>query len=364
MKTRLIKSLQTMRLFASLGVLTYHLWHNYLGVSIGHPGTDFFLVLVGTVAAITEARRFEAGKWLAYLKARYIRLYVTFIPLFFLTLLFKRDELTADWAFRSFFFIPMPDRSPVIGATWMLSFFLLFYFVVSIGLLFRKEGVLLAMLGSWSVGVVAYVWLGWNPGISGEVTSFLFNERNLNFVFGYLAGMLIRDERIHLTLAKWIFALGFLGVVAGTALLNLGAGMNGRSLYLGIPVTLFVIGLASLEQNDSPDAVTRFVTSRPMVWLGSTSYVLFLSHSIFINAWHMVLPVTPFMTLLITAGAVVFAALGYHFWEEPILQFSKTGKFVFPRLPSFTDFQKQKSKPPVPANSKQPATSNISSRPK
>lgn len=345
-----------MRLFASLGVLQYHLWQNSLGLAIGHPGTDFFLVLVGAVAAITEARRFSAGNWFGYLKARYIRLYVTFIPLFLLSLLFKRNELTLDWALRSFFFIPIPDRFPVIGATWMLSFFMMFYFVVCIGILFRREGVLLGILAVWTVGVVARVWLGWRPPIPEEVQAFLFNERNLNFVFGYLAGMLIREERVHLTPARWIFTIGLIGTVAGTALLNLTTLANGRSVYLGIPVTLFVIGLASMEQNRSTDVITRFVTSRPMVWLGGASYVLFLSHSIFINAWQVVLPVSPILVPLITIGAIIFAALIYYFWEEPVLKFTKTKEFVFPKFPRFHKAQRQ--------SSGLPAATNVSSRPR
>lgn len=357
MNTRIIKSLQTMRLFASLGVLQYHLWHNSLGVTIGHPGTDFFLVLVGVVAAITEKKRFPEGNWFGYLKARYIRLYVAFIPLFLISLLFKRNEISVDWVLRSFFFIPMPDRFPVIGATWMLSFFILFYFVVCIGVLLRSEGALLGLLGVWSAAVIAHIWLGWHPAaIPDDVQAFLFNERNLNFVFGYLAGMLIREGNVNLTRAKWIFTIGLIGTVAGTVLLNLTAVMNGRSLYLGIPVTLFVIGLASMEQNRSTDAVTRFVTSGPMVWLGGTSYVLFLSHSIFINAWELVLPVTPILAPLITVGAVVFAALIYHFWEDPILKSIKANKWVFPQLP----YAQRAQKPIV----KQSAATNISSRPR
>ena len=120
---RQFDSWQSLRLFASVGVLQYHLWQNYLQVNIGHPGTDFFLVLVGTVAALTQARRIPEGKWRRYFLSRMVRLYVVYAPLFLMTIGVKWNEATWDWMWRSFLFVPIADRLPVIGATWMLIAF-------------------------------------------------------------------------------------------------------------------------------------------------------------------------------------------------------------------------------------------------
>ena len=82
-----IDSLQSMRLVASLSVFQYHLWTNYLGQRFLYPGTDFFLVLVGMVAAMSEAGKIARGEWKNYILGRYLRLYVTFIPVFLLYVL-------------------------------------------------------------------------------------------------------------------------------------------------------------------------------------------------------------------------------------------------------------------------------------
>ena len=107
--TKKIFSVQSMRLFASLGVVQFHIWSNYLGIVIGHPGTDFFLVLVGVLAALVQAKQIASSGWWNYIKARYVRLYITYMPLFFLVLAIKIKwhEATWDWALRSFFFIPL-----------------------------------------------------------------------------------------------------------------------------------------------------------------------------------------------------------------------------------------------------------------
>ena len=108
------ESLQSMRLLASLAVFQSHLWTNYLGLSFVHPGTDFFIVLVGTAAALSDAGKIPEGGWKNYLIKRYLRLYITFIPIFLLYVIGGRDELTPDFLIRSFFFIPSPGRMPLV----------------------------------------------------------------------------------------------------------------------------------------------------------------------------------------------------------------------------------------------------------
>src|SRR5437868_5614401 len=119
-----IKSLQTLRLIAALGVVNYHLWSNYLGVSLAHPGTDIFLVLVGFIAAVSQASSIGVQDWATYISRRYVRLYVTYIPLFLIAIIFKWSKVTPYWALHSFFFLPLPDREPVIADTWMMSMFM------------------------------------------------------------------------------------------------------------------------------------------------------------------------------------------------------------------------------------------------
>ena len=79
--------------------------------------------------------------------------------------------------------------------------------------------------------------------------------------------------------------MGLLGMISGTILLNTIHSDSARSVYLGLPIAVFVLGIAVLEKGKAPDSIVRILTSPGLVWLGSTSYVLYLSHGIFLHAW-------------------------------------------------------------------------------
>lgn len=320
---KVIVSLQTMRLFASLGVVQYHLWHNYFGVTVCHPGTDFFLILVGMISALNLAGQIPSGNLWGYIRARYIRLYVTYIPLFILTLVIKWPEAACDWVLQSFLFIPTADRLPVIGATWMLSMFILFYFIFALAFLARTEVILWPIFAVWSVGVVSFNWLGWEPGLPVQWSNLFFNERNLDFIFGYVAGVILREGKLPQTFGRPLMWIGLVTVITGTTLLNLGFNSVNRTLLLGLPVTLFVLGLAYLEMHGIPDQLVRVLTWPSLVWLGGASYALYLSHGIYLRIWSSILPVAMSLIPIITLGAVLVAAVGYLCWEKPLLGYLK-----------------------------------------
>lgn len=315
-----------MRFFAALGVVQYHLWQNYFGVTIAHPGTDFFLVLIGVVAAYTHAQQVPDGNWWKYISERYRRLYVTFIPLFVITLLAKLDEANIDWVVKSFFFIPMPDRLPVIGSTWMISLFLLFYFLFSICFLVRTEKILWVLFAIWIVAIVSYNFYGWDPDLPEEWSDLFFAARNAEFIIGYLAGIALRHGWLHSMYARVSLWVGLIGVIAGTVLLNLGMDPVWRVPIVGLPIALFVLGLSALELQKAEDGIVKLLTTPWLVWIGGTSYVLYLSHGIFFRVWSRFLPVAPTWFLPMTLGAILAAALGYLFWEKPILTYLKGRK--------------------------------------
>lgn len=323
-----------MRIFAALGVMQYHLWHNYFSVEIGHPGTDFFLVLVGVVAAYNQAKQIPNGSWWKYIKDRYIRLYVTFVPLFVLAVLAKWSEVDLEWIFKSFVFLPMAERAPIIGSTWMLSMFLLFYFVFSLCFLVRTEKVIWGIFGLWLAAIFIRNAGIWNFGLPIEWSHLLLSERNINFMLGYTVGVILRSDRLQTYWARISFWIGLTGVIAGTFLLNAGFTANGRTLILGLPIALFLLGVATLEQKNVDDPIVKFLTLPAVVWLGGTSYVLYLSHSIFLHAWSLVLPITVIWVIPITLAAIFVAALGYAFWEGPVLLYLKNRRWVIPQLPT------------------------------
>jgi peptidoglycan/LPS O-acetylase OafA/YrhL len=316
-----IQSLQTVRILAALGVVQYHLWNNYFGISIGHPGTDFFLVLVGFVSAWSQAKYIPTGRWRWYMESRYLRLYVTYVPVFFLTLAAKWSERQAGWAVRSFFFIPQPDGDfPVVSVTWMLTLFVLFYWVFDVAFVARTERILVPIFCAWALGIAAYGLWNWSPPLPTQWANAVFTPRNLEILMGYCGAAFLRSRPLGLRGGALSLAAGIAGIVIGVALLNVQPGdAMGLHVALGLLTTVAVIGLAALEQLPKPPLVTRILTRPWLVWIGATSYVLFLTHGLFISAWARFLPMTVSLVPVVTAGAMVAAAIVYESWERPVL---------------------------------------------
>lgn len=310
-----------MRLVASLAVFQYHLWNNYLGVTFIHPGTDFFIVLVGMVAALSEANRISQGEWKEYILGRYLRLYTTFVPVYLLYILAGQDELTPEYLVKSFFFIPLPgDLLPLVGPTWMLSLFLIFYWLFSVSFIAQREAVLLPIFTLWGIGCTAAWGLNLHITVFDEGFQTLFNLRNLSFIAGYGAGWLVRTGRISGALGKHLTRIGVLILGAGAILLNsIPYNIGLRVLIYGIGMTFFASGLASQEKDGVETTTLRLFTHPWFVWLGGASYVLYLTHNMILGVWNKILPIAVWQIPFIVIVVLIVAGIGYQFWERPVL---------------------------------------------
>jgi peptidoglycan/LPS O-acetylase OafA/YrhL len=319
-----IGSLQTLRLIAATSIFQYHLWNNYLDRKFDDPGTDTFLVLAGIVAAIVDTRYISNGQWGKYIWGRYLRLYVTFIPVFLLYILAGRDVLTTEYVLKSFFLIPLYDQLPLVGPSWMISMFLVFYWLFSLAILFRREQALIPIFGLWGAGCALYYWLNIKPDFHPEWIGTIFDLRTLELILGYVTGKLIASRRVTLQAGSWLLFLGVVALVGGIIQINIidpSLVVTERVFFYGIPMTLVALGLVTLEQQGSQNRLFQLFTHPWLVWLGGTSYVLFLIHNMIIRVWDTVIPITVIQTPLIFIVVVIAAALGYQYWEKPVLAF-------------------------------------------
>ena len=324
MLAKKIYSLQSLRLFASLMVFQYHLWNNYLNHDFFHPGTDFFIVLVGFVSAVSQAQYIPSGNWGKYIWNRYLRLYVTFIPIFILYIIAGRDPFNLEYYIKSFFFIPIENKLPIVGPTWMLTLFLLFYWSFSLAFLFRRESVLIPVFTLWGLASLAYSWFNWNPGLPVEWSNALFNHHNIEFIFGYLGGKILLFNRIDRRAGEWVLAIGIVSIIPGIIILNLGTvNLIWRTFLAGIPTTIIILGFSVLEQHQSTNPLLRFLIHPWLIWLGGTSYVLYLIHNMVLRIWDTIIPITPIQIPLITIAVIGASAIGYRLWEKPVLEILK-----------------------------------------
>ncbi len=319
-----INSLQILRLIGAISVFQYHLWNNYLNVKFEDPGTDVFLVLAGVVAAIADHRYIVSGQWGKYMSGRYLRLYVTFVPIFIIYLLFGRDVLTLEYVLKSFFLIPLYNRLPLVGPMWMVTLFLVFYWLFSIAILFRREQALIPVFGLWGIGCIVYTWLNLEPSFHPEWFGTIFDIRNLEIILGYLAGKLILSRRILLKVGYWSLGIGLAAIIGGIVRINtidLSLHVNYRPFFYGLPMTLIALGLATMEQQDGQNRIFKAFLHPRLVWLGGASYVIFLIHNLIIRVWDTVIPVTAIQVPLIIAAVLIAAALIYQYWETPVLTY-------------------------------------------
>jgi peptidoglycan/LPS O-acetylase OafA/YrhL len=311
-----------MRLIASLAVMQYHLWHNYLGVDFLHPGTDFFIILVGMVAALSEARRIPEGNWKGYLGGRCLRLYVTFVPIFLLYMISGRDTLSVEYVLKSFFFIPMPDRLPLVGVTWMLAMFWIFYLLFTLAFVFKREWVLIPILGTWGIASMVITITHFKFPVFNEGFEIIFDIRNMEFAFGYLGGWLVRNRKITTPIASKFFVSGILCLLPAIWLLNTSDALDDYRVFLyGLTMAVIATGLAGLEQQGGWKGLIKVVTHPWLVWLGGASYVLYLTHNMVLRIWDALVPITILQTPIITIVVLVVAAIGYRYWENPVLNF-------------------------------------------
>jgi peptidoglycan/LPS O-acetylase OafA/YrhL len=315
-----ILSLQSMRLIASLTVLQYHLWNNYLDVTFLHPGTDFFIVLVGMVAALSEARLIPQGGWSRYILGRYLRLYVTFVPVFFLYLISGRDSLSLEFVTKSFFFIPINGQLPLVGVSWMLAMFLVFYWLFSLAFIFRQERMVVPIFGIWLAACLIRELLDVHFPIFDKGFQIMLDIRSAEFLLGYLGGWLVRSHKISKRMGGWLFALGILTLIPSIWLLNSAEYATSVRVFLyGTTMTLIATGLAGQEKGGVESPLLWVMTHPWLVWLGGTSYVLYLTHNMLLRVWDALIPITPIQVPLITAVMLAAAAMGYQLWEKPVL---------------------------------------------
>jgi peptidoglycan/LPS O-acetylase OafA/YrhL len=219
----------------------------------------------------------------------------------------------------------MLNKLPLIGPTWMLSMFLLFYWLFSLAFIFRRESILIPVFSLWILGILAYSSSLWNPNLPEEWSLILFKHRNIEFIFGYLGGKLLLSRKVGLKGGKWIFTLGIASLIAAIVLLNNNIiPYASRTFSYGIPLTLISLGLGALEQNNSPSPILKIIIHPWLVWLGGASYVLYLIHNMVLIVWGKIIPITPIQVPLITITVILISAIGYHFWEKPILRYVKT----------------------------------------
>jgi peptidoglycan/LPS O-acetylase OafA/YrhL len=318
-----LPELDGLRGLAALAVVVFHLSH-HRWLPWGWAAVDLFFVLSGyLITGIILRERASTGFVRRFFARRSLRIwpiyYATILVLWTLDLA-PSGALAWHLAYLQFtpmYAMPGVTLTPVtipgfwygVGHTWTLAveeqFYLLWPFL---GLLAGRRFAFIAVL-MWVTAIVMRAL---------EFAPVLLLTRCDGLVLGALLAMFSFERR---SVRAQTLTTTALVLAAGAALLAIPLSSN-VFRFLMVALICGAILCATLRLRG-----TRYIAwlrSRPLVWLGTISYGLYLYHNVLRNYFYAIdsrfgpfAPETEFVLLL--AASVAVAAASWYFFERPIL---------------------------------------------
>jgi len=282
-------------------------------------GVDLFFVISGFI--MVYITRENWGRIGSFSLGRALRIYPLWwvcllisAPETFPYLLGKSDAYTSYYV-SSFFLLPALSNGnlyPPLVQGWTLSYELMFYALFALVMLTPRRYVALKVLAA-----LVAVYLFGQCASNATARQFLANPVYFEFFFGAVIGELFVSQRLRIWhLAPIAAAAAIMAVAAAHWRLNDGGPW--RTLYYGLPAALIVTIALLLER-------VHIKSPRPLVWMGSASYSLYLIHGIVFDKIGPWLSLTPtWLILPITLVAVVSASfILYFIVERPMQKFTR-----------------------------------------
>jgi exopolysaccharide production protein ExoZ len=253
----------------------------------GWVGVDFFFVLSGFIIFyIHQSDLGHASRFRSFISKRFLRIY----PLYWLVLFCKillslfgdTNSAILQTSFvrfiQVFFLLPQPgiNLTNFIGVSWTLTYEIFFY--VLFGMLILLKPKISQIVGTiWIVGLVANA-ANLLPTERVFLVSFIFNLRNLEFIFGCLAAYTV--SKFNNLNGKLLigFALGMLAIsIFNTKYHETGISADISPLIYGIPFAVLIIGSVIWEKS------TAIKIPPLLIYLGNASYSIYLTHGFILN---------------------------------------------------------------------------------
>jgi exopolysaccharide production protein ExoZ len=326
-----LHGISALRAISSLLIATYHVTLNLRsgGVAVWFPfaqtpGVHLFLVISGFMLAYRMRANDTPVRFLLKRIGRIVPLYwvltcVAILLVLWRAWLFPDADLSFAGIATSFLFLPHQDRAgmiaPILFVGWTLNYIVLNYVMFALAMFgpqrFRPY-IAMALL-------VAFMCVGhFLP--PGTLRTFSTEWRQIEFVFGLGAGVLLRDPRVGQWVRScpmWPIALiGAVGLLLGSL-----SHLEGfwRTMACGIPAMVLVFALAGQDLYRQP------VGDGLLPWLGRISYSIYLVHPLIIPlvgaaiVGHLGPPwVEGVLDMTVVYGlTIAIAALCYRFIETP-----------------------------------------------
>ncbi|WP_022694943.1 acyltransferase family protein [Ponticaulis koreensis] len=367
--------IQALRAFAAYLVVFYHIraiefeYAREMGTdeyalvgglfSNGWAGVDLFFVISGFIMVyVTFSRPSGVATVKDFLLARAFRIYPPWwlfsgmMALFFFlsygtpydaAALAQYDNDPLNHILRSIFLLPQPNF-PILGLGWTLVHEVWFYIVFAFILLAPRK-YMPTLLGLWAIIVLGGAAMGWSAAYAADYLKLAFSVHTVEFIVGaFTAYLFLKQDKPFFPAA--IFGLGVVAFIAATLLHPYPNRFTlewGRMLVFTLPCAMLLYGAAGLQARATSEWL------KPLSRLGDWSFSLYLGHHFVIAGLPIIgaiiaakaetmLGMAPgtlnmfrlgsegifdnalFMTGMVI-GSTLFAAIIYHFFEQPALRF-------------------------------------------
>ena len=335
--------LDAIRAVAAMAVIVFHegAFNNmpFFG-NLGNNGVAVFFVLSGfLITGILVRVRDDAerqkhgmgGVLRAFYARRFLRIFpLYYLVLFLLVLLGVHDiRQTIPWhaLYLSNILAARAGQYPFPSHFWTLSVEEQFYLAWAPVVLFMPrrwlKGVAMAMIVIGSVSR-----LGVYVATSHKVAAVALPTSCVDLLgIGCLLALLWNDgsssHALRFRLGRIALCVGITLLAVETALELADRGTKLRVMLFTLPVALISFWLVDRATSGFDGLPGRLLSSRPLVYLGTISYGLYVYHLFVpqvINALNLPFPQErgPAKVLAVLVVSVVVASLSWHLYEEPI----------------------------------------------
>ena len=333
MSSNKLEGIQVLRGYAAVLVVMTHLWSAgaisaTLGLGgIGGLGVDIFFIISGFIMCFSLKERISRGDSIQFLKKRVYRVY----PIYLIVLLpflatYIRNSGGASppadpmLAVGNILLLPSfyggENYRMLVGAAWTLCYELFFYVLFATAMLSSnsKNRAIYTVM----IVIVTMVTLVNVLGLKGERLGWVNFQYMVgdtlffNFVMGCACYFIWRKFR-RILFSFWM-AIGAAVILTVVAMALARAGLP-RVISLGLPACAIILIFLFAEFDKSR-------LTRPLVFLGTASYSIYLVHTLLVHWHHRLIPATmhenDLTGIAMTLAAVAAGCVFYVIVENPI----------------------------------------------
>lgn len=333
---------QGLRAIAVLAVLAYHANRNW--VNAGFVGVDVFFVISGFIITALLTERSAKVDLFAFYSSRIKRIApayfvmlsivclasaVLFLPddfAFFQSSLKSASLFNSNHYFAHFgsYFAPQADELPLLH-TWSLAIEMQFYLFFPLLVVCVPKNWRLSIFSVITIGL--FVWSGYRS-FDGKHDSMYFSllARAPEFMVGAVVAVLVHKRQLPVFLSCGLGVIGAIALAASFVMID-------RQSFPGFWSILPCIATGVvIAARRGP--VSQLLSIRPMVWIGTISYSLYLWHwplLALIRYYTGQYELTPASLVLFFIGSFLVAWLSYRFIEWPV----RNTKLTMRQLPKW-----------------------------